>query len=325
MIARILILSCSFAALACSSDPSAGSACADLAHARCSHLESCSATVVQIRYGDEATCETREKQNCTNALAAPGTGNSPSRSEDCSAAIAGWSCADFMNGANIPAACVQATGSVASGAACAFPGQCQTGFCAIAPGSACGTCAAAPAAGTSCAALTTCGQGTLVCTADTQTCVALATTVGASCGKGAPCGAGLQCVGANAASNTPGTCQTAATQLGATCDPQQQTGPGCDRAAGLVCNRKTKQCATAVVAAAGEACGDVNNQPTFCAANATCTGSSAGQAGTCTAAAADGAACDTANGPDCEQQARCIVASGSTAGTCRPNDATMCM
>lgn len=298
--------------IGCGSSPSADSACADVAHARCARLAACSAVAVQIRYGDEATCEARERQNCSDAQAAPGTGNNPQRTEDCSQAFGGWSCTDFLNSTNIPAACVQVTGSVATGAACAFSGQCQTGFCAIAPGSACGTCAAAPVAGASCAALTSCGQG-LSCNGQTKTCVAPATTVGASCGTGAPCGAGLGCA--------DGMCQASATQLGATCDP---SGPGCDRNAGLVCNRKTKLCATATIAAAGQPCGDVENQTAFCGASATCVGASGSTPGMCVAAAADGAACDLASGPACEQLARCIVSSG-TAGTCRMSAAALCM
>src|SRR5689334_10538834 len=98
--------------IGCSSSPTADSACADVAHARCTRLADCSVVAIQIRYGDEATCEAREKLNCTDAAAAPGTGNSPQRTEDCAQAIGGWGCTDFLDGASIPLACIQVTGAV---------------------------------------------------------------------------------------------------------------------------------------------------------------------------------------------------------------------
>src|SRR5262249_38916453 len=132
----------------------ADEACTDLAHARCTHLASCSATAIALRFGDETTCEAQEKSNCISSLAAPSTGNSPTHNESCSAAIATWACPDYLNNTATPPACQQQTGSLIAGAACAFAGQCQSGFCAIVPGSACGMCAPAPVAGDSCAELT---------------------------------------------------------------------------------------------------------------------------------------------------------------------------
>jgi hypothetical protein len=317
-----------FAFVACSSSsgssggPSADQACSDSAHANCTHLAMCAPALVQIRYGDEATCEARIKANCVNALAAPSQGNSATKTESCSQAYASWACPDFVDNVNVPAACVQATGTLASGAPCAFNGQCSTGFCAVAPGSACGTCGAQPAEGASCAQLTACGQG-LVCTTDTQTCVVLG-TASAACGKGVPCGTGLSCVGADATTGTMGTCQPAEAMAGATCDPTLKTGPSCDRNAGFACNSTTKQCATLVVASGGQPCNAVNGQNTPCAAGGACSTTVAGMMGTCTAAAADGAACDTANGPPCELPARCVTSGSGTAGTCQIPSAAAC-
>jgi hypothetical protein len=291
-------------------------ACADVAHAGCTRLLACSATALQVRYGDEKTCEMREEQSCIKALAAPGNGNDATHTEACAQDIPAWACPDYLNGANTPAGCTQQAGTGATGESCAFPGQCQSGFCAVAPGIGCGICAPRPTVGAACAGLTTCGQG-LICTSDTQTCVTFATTVAAPCGPGAPCGAGLSCIGATGLAM--GTCRPSATQAGATCDPTLKTGPGCDRNAGLVCNSHSKECAPATVAVTKGSCGVVDNQTVFCAASGSC------KNGICVAAAADGAACDTANGPGCEQLARCIVGSGSgTAGTCHMNELTLC-
>ena len=124
-----------------------------------------------------------------SSLSAPSTGASPDKTEACALAYPQWGCADHLNHTSIPTACVQVTGALTTGSACAYAGQCQTGFCAIVPGSPCGTCAAMPKVGDSCAQLTTCGQS-LACTADTQQCVAYAAS-GAACGLGQPCGTGL--------------------------------------------------------------------------------------------------------------------------------------
>jgi hypothetical protein len=294
-------------------------ACADIAHARCTRLMTCSPTVLSLRYASESDCEARELALCTNQLAAAGTGNSPTHTEACSQAVAQWACPAFIGNFAAPASCQQQTGSGANGAACEFPGQCQSGFCAVVPGSQCGTCAAPPTAGSSCAQLDTCGPN-LVCTTDNQTCAALVASGGA-CGKGAPCAADLSCVGSTA--TKMGTCMTAVATAGADCDPTQQTGPGCDRDGGLVCNGQTKKCAAIAVVGGGTACGAVNGQNQPCGDNGTCSVST-GQ-GTCTAAAADGTACDTAAGPGCMAFAHCVVSSaGATAGTCQAQSAATC-
>ncbi len=300
---------------------SAAQACADNAQQRCLQLQACSATDLQLRYGDEGTCETREGYSCTEALAEPLVGNTPSAVESCAGAYAGWACADYLDDQNPPQACEQQLGPVVDGGPCALDGQCTSGFCAIAPGSACGTCAAAPAAGASCAQLTSCGPG-LACASDTFECVVPGVR-GSACGRGAICGSGLSCVGANLTSGAHGTCQIAGDAMGAACDAAQKTLPGCNRDAGLVCNSTSKTCQPVVIAAAGQPCGDdVGGQPVYCQAEGSCTGATATTPGTCTAAAADGAACDWAHGPGCVIPARCIGSSGSdasggTTGTCQ--------
>jgi hypothetical protein len=336
MLGRIASAAIGLAAMACSGSTAGGisggdvggsssgggltaqQACQDRAHALCTRYAGCAPERILVLYGDEPTCEARNASNCTNALSAPSTANTPAATEACAQAYAGWSCTDFIDNENLPTACAPRNGSVAGGGACGFNGQCQSGFCAIAPTSLCGTCATPPAAGDSCAQLTSCGPG-LVCTTDTMTCVVLAAQ-GAACGKGAPCGDGLYCVGEQPTKEVQGSCQPAVEQLGGACDPTGQTGPGCDRNQLLTCDVPTKQCATIAVGVGGQPCGtnDVNGQTALCSGNGLCIGSSTGTPGTCTAAAADGAACDTQNGPGCQLLARCVVTSdGETAGTCQ--------
>jgi hypothetical protein len=294
---------------------SAAQACADNAHQRCLQLQACSTADLQLRYGDEGTCETRETYSCTEALAEPLNGNTAAAIEACAGAYAGWACDDYLNDQSIPPACQQQLGPVIDGGPCAIDGECATGFCAIAPGSPCGTCAAVPVAGASCAQLTSCGP-TLACTADTFECVVFGVR-GDACGRGAICGIGLSCVGADLTTGPHGTCQIAGDTMGAACDPSAKTGPGCDRNAGLVCNSMSKTCQPVVIAPTGQPCGDdVGGQPVYCQANGVCSGATATMPGTCAAAAADGAACDWADGPGCVIPARC-VGNGGTTGTCQ--------
>ena len=297
---------------------SVAQSCSDRATQDCARLMTCSPERIQVDYGDQPTCVTRLTDNCNDSAAAPGTGNTAATIEACSLAYATWDCGDFLDAKNIPAACVQVTGSAATGSPCVAAGQCTTGYCAIVPGASCGACATAPAAGDSCAALTTCAQG-MVCTTDTDACVVLGGT-GATCGTGAPCGALYTCVGADDAKNITGTCQLSVTTSGAACDPTTQTGPGCDHNSLLACNTQTKQCATLTVAAAGLPCGtnDVDDQTAICSTRGICTGASTGVPGTCTASVADGAACSLATGSaSCLEDARCILTSDAAAtGTC---------
>jgi hypothetical protein len=298
-------------------------ACGDRAHANCLEIQTCSAEVLTTTYGDEGTCETRLKLYCLNALAAGSIGNNAAHTEACGQAFSHESCSDFFD-LNPQTACVQPKGSLSNGKSCALPGQCESGFCAIVPGSACGLCADAPMPGDPCDKLTTCGQ-TLACVNATKQCQAFALQ-GAACGSGSLCGADLFCVGAS--STAQGTCQPAVEQAGSTCDPQGRTGAGCDRIQGLTCNSVTKQCAPLVFAAAGQPCGaNVGDQFAACANAATCTpqGGEAGAASVCVPTASDGAACDLALGPGCLEPARCIVTDDAgTRGTCQFPDTRSC-
>jgi hypothetical protein len=311
---------------ACSSSsggggPSADQACTDSAHAVCSKMQTCAPANVQTAYGDEPTCETRIKASCTNSLSAPSTGAAPSSTEACAQAYANYACADYLNKTNIPTACQQVTGSIATGAACEFPGQCQSGFCAVAPGSACGKCAATPKQGDSCAQLTSCGP-TLTCSSDTLVCTTVAAQ-GAACGSGQPCGAGLSCVAAGG-TGTAGTCQTAGAQVGATCDGSLKTGPGCDFALGFYCDGKTKQCAQTTYTGGGTACGYMADAGTL----VECTAGSCNNAA-CAARAADNGACVVPDGgaaataAGCLPPARCVATSGAN-GTCQVLTAASC-
>lgn len=303
---------------------SADQACGDNAHYHCLELQACSGELLVTDYGDEGTCETRLKLACLNSLAAPSTGNTPERTEACAQAYRSEPCTDYLDD-NPPAACIEATGSIANGSGCAMPGQCQTGFCAIAPGAMCGVCAPVPQRGDPCGAITTCGQ-LLACDTGAEQCSTFATS-GTACNRAQLCGAGLYCVGAT--STASGLCQPAVEKLAATCDPLGKTGPGCDRLAGLTCNSVSDQCETIQFVAPGQACGsDVGGQLALCSGAGTCSapiGADAAAGETCSATAADGAACNLVSGPFCREPARCILNSDAgTLGTCQFPNALDC-
>jgi hypothetical protein len=210
--------------------PGADQACTDLARARCDKLASCEALAVATRYGDDATCMVREKLGCTNSLSASPTGATPDSVEACLAVFSTFSCADFMNG-NPPPPCQSQKGSGVNASACAFNAQCQSAFCAMPKGAACGACADPPKAGDACASVNNCGYN-LVCSKLTQTCTPWG-AVGMACTKGDnTCGYGLGCAGTTA-SLPDGTCQPLA-KAGEGCGLKANTV--CDTTAGLYCN-----------------------------------------------------------------------------------------
>jgi hypothetical protein len=293
----------------------AAAACMARATAECTEIEKCEPFLIQYRYGSMNTCVTNNAANCLNSLAAPSTGNSPAITQACATAFPQWACADYFASTNPPAACKQVTGSLANGMPCGFAGQCTSGFCTIRPNALCGTCAAQPTAGDSCADLATCGQG-LVCYAKTQTCVSYGAS-GASCDENSPCGYELSCVGADAKTGTAGKCQAAGTTVGTACDPELRTAAGCTFQLGLTCDTGTMKC---VMTTAGSTCGISNDMETYCSAAGVCDA----DAGTCTASAGTGGTCDI-GGPACIDPERCVGATdGGTSGTCQTANAASC-
>lgn len=295
-------------------------ACAASAKARCQRRDACTNNLSNVvQFGDEATCEAREKLGCIASLGAPGTGATPATVDGCTSAIPSESCTDLLDN-NPPPACLPAIGKGAAGASCLFDAECQSTYCAVQKGSACGTCAALPKAGDSCSATGGCGRN-LACPSSTEVCVTRAGLSG-PCNAGNPCAHGLMCVGAT--KTAMGTCQNAAQTVGASCDPKQKTLPGCDKDLGLFCDPTTMKCSNAAPAKAGEPCGELSSGVAYCTGGATCQLAAGTKAGTCLAAAADGAACDPNNGPFCQTPAHCVVAEGGTQGTCRLPDASLC-
>jgi hypothetical protein len=286
-------------------------ACTDYAYAHCSRVAACSPTAMAFRYPNVGTCKSLILANCLAAVAAPSHGATPAFEESCSLTTSSttWSCDDFLYDQNAPPGCVTPTGSEANGAACAFDSQCVTGFCAIAPGNACGTCAAPPQPGDSCAQLATCAA-TQVCEPTTMQCVPFA-TLSQPCSASQPCAVGLGCAN--------GTCQTESETMGSACPA---SGAGCDFYQGLTCNTESSTCVAEQLVASGQPCGFIDSQNVNCSAGAMCLD------GLCVAASPVGQPCDLVAGPVCILPSHCIVtagtADGGTTGTCQIYDATQC-
>jgi len=284
--------------------------CQDSAYARCMHLEDCSASALQSRYGNTTTCRAIFEQICANVLTAPSTGASPQQTELCATDIPNWTCSDFLFNENIPPSCQPALGQLSNGSSCADNQQCASGYCALPLNAACGTCQPVPAIGASCAQFVC--PVSLTCVAGTQTCQAFL-EVGAMCNADLPCNDGLTCVGAT--STALGVCEQGVQTSNASCD---FTGAGCDFYAGFACNALSSTCQTAVLAGPGQACGTVAYQATYCS-NGSCI------RGACEENIPVGGACNVDSGPPCATSSRCIVpADGGATGSCQLNGATVC-
>ncbi len=306
------------AIFATSCGPSPDQACTDLAAATCSKQAQCSQVAITRNWGDTATCQSRQKQQCLNDLAAPSTAATPSTVEACAQAYPNWDCESWE--LNIPpTACIPPAGKLSSGSSCLAGGQCQSTYCLVSTGVECGTCAALPAVGATCdctspnaaesCGTTGCGRG-LLCSG-AQTC-ANPVADGGSCGRSNPCEPGFDCVGLSATS-TAGTCEAQVATAGSPCDSTRQTGPSCSGADALACigPRGARTCVTVSFASAGQACGLQDGGVFDCSGGAECINR------VCVAAAQDGQSCDTLAGPPCMSPARCITGGdGGSAGTC---------
>lgn len=297
--------------------PTADEACTARSSAQCERLAACSIYELQTRFGDLASCESREKQACRNGLAAPDTGLTVASAGACAVAVPAVACADLL--ANLlPAACLPQPGRRVAGAVCFNASQCRSGYCGLSKSAGCGTCMDAPGAGAACDVYP-CARG-LVCAAATTRCTAPG-KAGDLCEKGQPCGVALACVGATAGAQ--GHCEPTGSTVGAACDPKNKTVADCDHVQGLFCVNAL--CARVAYATGGQACGNVNGVPVACLGEVDCQTPAGSNQGTCVAAASDGAACDATLGPTCRPLARCIPSvAGQTAGSCVFLDAKAC-
>jgi hypothetical protein len=305
--------------------PTAATACTLLGEARCMALDQCSGGVqTTARWGSSSVCKARIAAQCLQNLAATGTGATPATVVACAAALGSQGCSDVLAN-DTPEECVPVTGTLASFSPCFASGQCETSFCQLEPGAACGLCKPVPEAGSACATTADCGDRNalgcvgMVCQPFLEAGAPCAAQVGT-------CSAGYSCTkSADAGADAGGTCKLQGTTVNAACDTANTDHPTCNSTYGLQC--VSSKCAAVAYVDAGAACGtEVTSGIARCAASGTCVADSgvpSSKSGTCLAAAPDNAPCDTALGPSCLPQARCVVEAG-TSGTCLTLDNGTC-
>lgn len=298
-------------------------AAGDLAAAICNRWKTCNDFAFTTRWVDLATCTARHKLELLDRLDAPGTGDTTTSFDTCTAAYPAFSCADLA-GNDVPTAC-KPVGTVASAGACSWHSQCASGYCAREGDEPCGTCATKPVAAASCTTFDDCGYG-LLCVLDK--CTVLGKT-GAACdvdgaaGAVKPCGPGLGCNVTGSA--TTGTCGTPIA-TGAECDYNEQ----CDQANGFYCkagatSSDPSTCEKLAIHAAGGTCDETTTiAPAECTGGTSCYLTTGVAGGKCVTRAADGVTCNltqTSAGPDCVYPAVC----DATTGKCLVPAAKLCL
>jgi hypothetical protein len=284
--------------------------CRNYGHDYCFDLTTCSQAAYTSRFGsDTTTCPMLVSQLCENILDAPSTSASLTSYGDCTKQIASWDCADLLDLQNPPPDC-RPTGPRSTGASCAVPEQCQSGFCGYPPGSNCGKCVPVP---TSCEA-TQCPTG--------ASCVAAQCVFpqerGQPCSPTLTCKPGLACVTPAMATGMGPSCQEAPSEAGAPCSLTGDILPTCDFFAGLSCDGTTGKCVIVPFADIGQACGIVAGIGTVCSAG-TCI------RGLCVANVLVGGACELGEDPPCVSGTGCIVTiDGGTKGTCQVRGSSAC-
>jgi hypothetical protein len=159
-------------------------ACADLDNSLCDALAACSKFVLELSFGDKATCVSRNNLSCVASQQAAGIGGTPADLESCASAIPAASCADLI-GHKMIGACRDRPGTVSNGMTCGEGLQCQSTFCKRQ--GTCGVCAPRVGAGSSCNSDEQCAPD-LVCASGS--CVAPG-EANASCDDKDPCRADL--------------------------------------------------------------------------------------------------------------------------------------
>jgi len=279
--------------------PTVEQACNDLSTSLCNALGVCSTFLLQLGFGDVATCVSRNNLACTIGQNATGVGRTVADIEGCARALPLVSCGDLV-AHKMPAACQDKPGSVLNGAPCGASTQCQSTYCR--PQGQCGICGPRQAAGASCTSNDQC-QPDLVCAA--SQCVAPG-ELGQTCDDRRPCRDDLYC--------STGTSGSAACAMkvgaGRSCADSDKA---CDILQGVGCHPTTKVCQTVRVAHRGEGCGLVSGTLVLCEAAGSCDGAAFPAAGTCSPAAADGESCGSAttNNRSCLAPSTCVV------GICR--------
>lgn len=275
---------------------SAMQACAAYAKATCTQANTCAPFTVTINFNDETTCEQREAMGCAALFGIHGSTLTPTALDACATAISGETCTQYLDN-HQPAEC-DFKGTLADGSACGTASQCSSGYCKLAAGSSCGTCAMRTG---TCATDADCPSDQL-CAG--TTCVTPVTQTG-MCDNGMHiCQRTMVCLGEQMNDSGLGGCGTPG-GVGAAC----QDAEDCKGGVGIVCDTTAMMCVQAQTAATGASCGIVGGALVYCTGGDVCANlmkvNDAGLPveGTCHLPAADGAPCG--NGIGCTEPAVC--------------------
>lgn len=236
-------------------DPDGPAACAALARALCGQAETCTPFAIGLVFGTRAVCEERLVVDCLTRFAS-GSNETAADTMSCAESLASHPCSEFVRG-DLGVACAPRPGALQAGAVCVDDRQCDTTFCARAPDSLCGVCAAVTPPGSPCVR-GACSTGA-VCPKGTSTCLApVAGPIGAVCSVNEQCdvGHGVACspvsghcigltlssggtCGLDVAKNSYGACGasgTCSTLVAGRCAPAAPDGAACSAgAAGPTC------------------------------------------------------------------------------------------
>jgi hypothetical protein len=259
-------------------------ACAAYAKATCTQANTCTPFTTAVNFGDESTCEQREILGCMPLLGIHGSTLTPAALQACAQAVMGETCVQYLDN-HQPAAC-NFQGTLAAGAACGTGSQCQSGYCKLATGSSCGTCATRTSTCTTdpdCPSDQLCASGQ---------CITPVSPPGMCNNKSQLCVRTLVCLGEQENDGGLGGCGPAGT-VGAPC----QDAEDCAGGNGIVCDVAHQMCVAALKATTGQMCGIVNGSLVYCTAGSVCADlmkvndAGAPVEGTCHQPAADGAPC----------------------------------
>jgi len=259
-------------------------ACADYAKASCTQANTCTPFTVAVNFSDEATCEQRQILGCMPLLGIHGSSLTPAAIDACAQAVMGETCVQFLDN-HQPSVC-NFQGTLAEGVACGTGSQCQSGYCKLAMGSSCGTCATRTSTCTTdsdCPSDQLCAGGNCV----------IPVSPPGMCDNGTHlCVRTLVCLGEQENDSGLGGCGKAG-GVGAAC----QDAEDCEGGIGIVCDTATQMCVAAQEATTGQSCGIVNGALVVCTGGDDCADlmkvNDAGLPveGTCHSPAADGAPC----------------------------------
>ena len=293
------------------------SVCPAYATAICNLYASCSnGWYVSAEYGDQAACVASYELSCAERLAAPGTALTTADILSCSQGLPTESCG-ALYGNNPEEVCAAPAGKTPLNGPCEVAAQCASAYCAIPSNAFCGTCQPTPTTGASCSQFGCPGAAVPGRRADLR-----------------PGGSGRRSLQRpqrlpvrpdlpqQGQDLRPDRRRRPALRLYRQGWPRLQRQPG----PGLPANRRRRNVRAEGARRRRAAVWHVERQRRGHQLRGPRLLSETGRlgVGTCLAAAANGEPCDTANGPDCQLPARCIITGGGTSGTCALLGSAVC-